>query len=454
MRAKLGALLAAVLLLGPLSGWSGEASAGFNEKFEPADGKTLVIVGQDRNEMNAYVNISGLNTAGFMFYTNTQQADGVTSSYDAGGGIQDFQHWDNYYSNSVMQIGLYMVGDLDNVTNGSRNANLDKLANAIAASNKPVFLRIGYEFDGPWNSYDPTKYKNAYKYIVDRFNSKGLTNVAYVWHSAAWPSTYNNYAYADWYPGDSYVDWVAVSWFSDEGSATARNALASFATSHSKPLMIAEAAPKEKYEPSKGQTAWDNWFDPVFDWIEANNVKAYSYINQDWDAQSMWVGQGWGDTRIQTNSTVESNWKSRTGGSRYLHSSTDLFDAIGFTQSLPGVIEAEGYKAMSGVQLGSDDGSGVVGWIDTGDWLDYKVNVTSAGWYAVKYRVASPNSGTQLQLKSGSSTLHTVNLPNTGQWYTYNTVSGNNVYLNAGIQTIRVHASTGGFNINYLELTK
>ncbi|MDB5052145.1 MAG: carbohydrate-binding protein, partial [Bacilli bacterium] len=90
--------------------------------------------------------------------------------------------------------------------------------------------------------------------------------------------------------------------------------------------------------------------------------------------------------------------------------------------AIPGKIEAESYSAMSGIQTETttDTGGGLnVGYIDTGDWMDYSVNVQSAGTYTVGFRVASINSTGQLQLKNGAGTvLTTVNVPNTGGWQT------------------------------------
>src|SRR5580704_3776481 len=51
-------------------------------------------------------------------------------------------------------------------------------------------------------------------------------------------------------------------------------------------------------------------------------------------------------------------------------------------QTIPGKIEAASYNASIGVmtQTTSDAGGGLnVGWIDQGDWMDYPVNVTTAG---------------------------------------------------------------------------
>jgi Carbohydrate binding module (family 6)/Secretion system C-terminal sorting domain len=122
--------------------------------------------------------------------------------------------------------------------------------------------------------------------------------------------------------------------------------------------------------------------------------------------------------------------------------------------SIPVKIEAESYTNMSGVQIeqtGDGGGGQVVGWIDTKDWMDYNVNADSAGTYTLNFRVASPNSGGQVQLKSADGNiLTTVSAPTTGGWDVYTTIS-TIVTLPAGKQTLRIYASNGGWSINWLE---
>jgi endoglucanase len=110
---------------------------------------------------------------------------------------------------------------------------------------------------------------------------------------------------------------------------------------------------------------------------------------------------------------------------------------------------------MSGVQKeGTTDigGGQNVGYIDTGDWMDYTVSVSSAASYGVNLRVSSPNGG-QLQIKASNGTvLATVAIPKTGGWQNWQTVS-TNISLNAGAQTLRIYASAGGWNFNWFEFT-
>jgi hypothetical protein len=118
-------------------------------------------------------------------------------------------------------------------------------------------------------------------------------------------------------------------------------------------------------------------------------------------------------------------------------------------------IEAENWSAMSGVltESTSDVGGTLdVGWIDNGDWMDYAINPSTSGTYTLRLRIASIYNTSQLQVKNGATVLATVNLPNTGGYQAWQTVSVN-INLAAGPQTLRLlSTSAQGFNINWLEI--
>ncbi len=122
-------------------------------------------------------------------------------------------------------------------------------------------------------------------------------------------------------------------------------------------------------------------------------------------------------------------------------------------QLIPGRIEAESYSAMSGVATeptADTDGVRNVSYISTGDWMDYAVNVQTAGTYTVQLRVAGFAAGAALQLKAGSTVLCTVPVPNTGGSQRWATVTAT-AALPAGAQTLRVAITGGGFNLNWLD---
>jgi predicted esterase len=127
--------------------------------------------------------------------------------------------------------------------------------------------------------------------------------------------------------------------------------------------------------------------------------------------------------------------------------------------AIAGKAEAEGYASMYGVktQTTSDVGGGLnVGWIDRGDWMDYSANVSAAGTYKADFRIATAASGAQLQIKNQSGTvLATANVPNTGGYQNWQTVSVN-LALTAGAQTLRLYSSSASgsvFNINWINFS-
>jgi len=177
--------------------------------FAPSSGKTILIVGQDLDTINAYVKSTGNVPGGTMFYTSIQDMKGLDGPNEYGSGPEDAQALLKDYPNSVVQIGLYMVDALNNTVAGKHDDNLRKLAQWTKNANRPVYLRIGYEFDNQDNHYNPQQYQQAFRYVVDFLRKQGVTNAAFVWHSDCWGEKSNDY-WMKWYPGDDYVDWFGM----------------------------------------------------------------------------------------------------------------------------------------------------------------------------------------------------------------------------------------------------
>ncbi len=124
----------------------------------------------------------------------------------------------------------------------------------------------------------------------------------------------------------------------------------------------------------------------------------------------------------------------------------------------PVVIQAEAYSNMSGVQLENttDTGAGQnVGWIDAGDWMAYaNVSFPVSGDYKVEYRVASINgSQLSLDLNAGAIQLGQRSIPATGGWQQWTTVA-HTVHVNAGTYSLGVFAQQGGWNLNWIRITR
>ena len=122
-------------------------------------------------------------------------------------------------------------------------------------------------------------------------------------------------------------------------------------------------------------------------------------------------------------------------------------------KTIPGKIEAEAYDSMSGIatETTSDTGGGLnVGWTDPGDWMDYNVNVQTAGTYDITFRMAADTTPPgKLELKEGGTLLCSVDTPVTGGWQTWTNVSAT-ATLSSGAKTLRISVVTAGWNLNWI----
>lgn len=123
-------------------------------------------------------------------------------------------------------------------------------------------------------------------------------------------------------------------------------------------------------------------------------------------------------------------------------------------------IEAEDYDEANGTKTEtcSDAGGGLnVGSINDGHWLKFS-NLNMSEVHSVNLRLASRNSGGTIELRLDSESgklIGTVDMPNTGNWQTWKTISTNleNVVGFYDLFLVFSHPTTYVGNINWLELS-
>ena len=113
-----------------------------------------------------------------------------------------------------------------------------------------------------------------------------------------------------------------------------------------------------------------------------------------------------------------------------------------------------------GVDIVACTGGYAIGYTAQDEWLEYTVNVTTAGKYSYEAVVSSgaDNSGFSLGLVEAdghvSNITSKITIPNGGSWDTYRTVTGNlGKKLQAGQQVIRVTIISPYCNIDKITLT-
>lgn len=327
-------------------------------KYEPEDGEVILFIGQDLEAIgglekynNGYMD-HFKTPGGFTMYTNFRTGDesyghtyrgldGVTTTDNWGSGDCNMQMQinDPDFDNMALAIGLELVKHDSLVALGEHDDMIIELAQWVKGLGKrPVFLRIGYEFDGfSWNFYKPENYVPAFRRVKDVFDSLQVENYATVWQSKG--AGADSATIARFYPGDEYVDWCGYSHFA--GAAEGAQVMIDFARAKGKPVFIAEATPMLTQadtltidcflgNPDHAEQAWSQYFIPFFEKIDQNPdvVKAISYINIDWYNQAMWENNPpfkHVDSRLQESEMIRTKWNKIVGTKQYLHASDTLF---------------------------------------------------------------------------------------------------------------------------------
>ena len=94
-----------------------------------------------------------------------------------------------------------------------------------------------------------------------------------------------------------------------------------------------------------------------------------------------------------------------------------------------------------------------VGWIASGEWLAYDVNIASAGDYTLAIRVATPYANRQMHVAlDGTDVSGTINVPNTGDFQNWQTVTTGPISLPAGTHQVRLVFDTASINVNYVDV--
>lgn len=181
---------------------------------------------------------------------------------------------------------------LRNIINGVFDNYIRKWAQASKAWGYSYFLRFAQEMNGNWYPWDeevngnkPGEYILAWRHVHDIFTAYGVTNVTWVWSpNGEYPGALS---FSEVYPGDQYVNWVAMdafNWGTTQGT-TWQTFSQIFGQSYkdmlkltAKPLMIAETACAEQ----GGSKA--EWIADTFGTQLPHNfpgIRAIIWFNQD-----------------------------------------------------------------------------------------------------------------------------------------------------------------------------
>lgn len=141
------------------------------------------------------------------------------------------------------------------------DAYIARWAKDAAAWGKPFYLRFAHEMNGKWQPWSPgvngntsAEFVAAWRRVHDIFEGEGATNVRWVW--SPYVACADCTAFGRVYPGDRYVDWVALDGYNrgtSQGWSRWQTMAQMFGRSYDavtrlaprKPFMIAEVGSAE-----------------------------------------------------------------------------------------------------------------------------------------------------------------------------------------------------------------
>jgi len=126
------------------------------------------------------------------------------------------------------------------------------------------------------------------------------------------------------------------------------------------------------------------------------------------------------------------------------------YDTGGYLDTTPGNAGGAYRHDDVDIEYAASEGSYAVGWVREGEWVAYTANVTTGGMFILNARVASPNDGRTCVLTINGTGDTVIQVPNTGSFNTYATVTLG-VVLPAGLQRLTLRFSGDGQNLNWLE---
>jgi beta-mannanase len=164
-------------------------------------------------EQGQVASISGESPSIVLGYKDFTQAAPITELETAyNNGRLPLLTWEPWVAGSGVVQPAYA---LRNITNGNFDTYIQQWALDLKGYGKPLMLRFAHEMNGNWypwseqvNGNAAGDYVDAWRHVRDIFAATGVTNVQWVWS----PNTpyFGAVDLSSVYPGDSYVDIVAL----------------------------------------------------------------------------------------------------------------------------------------------------------------------------------------------------------------------------------------------------
>lgn len=203
------------------------------------------------------------------------------------------------------------------------------------SDDRRVYIRLGHEMNGDWYPWgavmgnnSPADYVRMWQRVVGIFRSKGMTATHLQWVWVANADDVGGFQAEQFYPGDGFVDWVAIdgynwgesqtwsNWATPDqvygGMTTRLRALTS------KPLALTETGCSTSTLSGVSVAAKSQWLTDFFNFLAARDVRLVAWFNEDKETDWMVFGGANGDgtfTFSRTNYKTYSAYRTGVGSS-------------------------------------------------------------------------------------------------------------------------------------------
>jgi beta-mannanase len=201
------------------------------------------------------------------------------------------------------------------------------------SDDRRAYLRFGHEMNGNWYAWSaaagnnsPNDYKAMWIRVRGIFTSKGLdaSHVQWVW--CVNNTDNGGFTAEQFYPGNEYVDWVAIdgynwgttqtwsSWLTP--AQTYDNMLGRLKLLTTKPVALTEFASTTS---SQGVSGKSQWITSAFQYAENNNIRLVTWFNTDKETDWAIFGGVNGDETINRKKAY-SAYRTAIGSAKYITS--------------------------------------------------------------------------------------------------------------------------------------